>query len=133
MNRIMSGDALTVLRTLESESVQCCVTSPPYWGLRDYGVQGQLGLEKTPEEYVVRVTAGKLKDPTLTFQLKEGFEVLGVVSGYLHYDAESLGYAAVIEWINRQVAKAEDYAGRNPRFLRQCASSQGHSHTGNHG
>jgi DNA modification methylase len=37
------------------ESVQCCVTSPPYWGLRDYKVEGQLGLEKTPEEYVVKM------------------------------------------------------------------------------
>lgn len=46
------GDCLEVLRTLPSGSVQCCVTSPPYWGLRDYGVDGQLGLEKTPDEYV---------------------------------------------------------------------------------
>jgi DNA modification methylase len=46
------GDALTVLRTLPAESVQTCVTSPPYWGLRDYGVAGQLGLEATPEAYV---------------------------------------------------------------------------------
>ncbi len=49
------GDALEMLRTLEAESVQCCVTSPPYWGLRDYGVPGQLGLEGTPEEYVARM------------------------------------------------------------------------------
>lgn len=52
---ILTGDALEVLRTLEAESVQCCVTSPPYWGLRDYGVIGQLGLESTPEEYVARM------------------------------------------------------------------------------
>jgi DNA modification methylase len=49
---ILQGDALTVLRTLPDESVQCCVTSPPYWSLRDYQVDGQLGLEKSPEEYV---------------------------------------------------------------------------------
>jgi len=52
---IIHGDALSSLRTLDSESVQCVVTSPPYWGLRDYGVEGQLGLEKTPEEYVERL------------------------------------------------------------------------------
>lgn len=51
------GDALTVLRTLPNESVNCCVTSPPYWGLRDYGVAGQLGLEKTPEEYTEKLVA----------------------------------------------------------------------------
>ncbi|NBB87043.1 MAG: hypothetical protein GVY12_12625, partial [Bacteroidetes bacterium] len=49
---IYVGDALETLRTLPDECVQCCVTSPPYWGLRDYGVDGQLGLEKTPDEYV---------------------------------------------------------------------------------
>ena len=52
---IREGDALEVLRTSPSESVRCVVTSPPYWGLRDYGVAGQLGLERTPEEYVSRL------------------------------------------------------------------------------
>jgi len=55
MNQILQGDAVAVLRTLPENSVQCCVTSPPYWGLRDYGVEGQLGLEKTPEEYVAKM------------------------------------------------------------------------------
>lgn len=42
---------------LAAESVQCCVTSPPYWGLRDYNTAGQLGLEKTPDEYVAGMVA----------------------------------------------------------------------------
>lgn len=49
---IHQGDVREVLRRLPSESVHCVVTSPPYWGLRDYGVDGQLGLEETPEEHV---------------------------------------------------------------------------------
>ena len=49
------GDCLEVLRSLPSESVDCVVTSPPYWGLRDYGVDGQLGLERSPEEYVANM------------------------------------------------------------------------------
>ena len=52
---IICGDALTELRKLPDETVHCCVTSPPYWGLRDYGIQGQLGLERTPEEYVAKL------------------------------------------------------------------------------
>jgi len=52
---IICGDALTELRKLPDESVHCCITSPPYWGLRDYGIKGQLGLEKTPEEYVAKM------------------------------------------------------------------------------
>ena len=50
--RILTGDVTDQLSTLPTRSVHCCVTSPPYWGLRDYGVEGQLGLEKTPQEYV---------------------------------------------------------------------------------
>lgn len=46
---IICGDALTELKKMPNENVDCCVTSPPYWGLRDYGVEGQLGLEKTPK------------------------------------------------------------------------------------
>lgn len=49
---ILPGDALAVLRTLPSESVDCCVTSPPYWGLRDYDVDGQIGLEPTLAEHL---------------------------------------------------------------------------------
>jgi DNA modification methylase len=55
--RILTGDCLTVLPTLPAGSVQTCVTSPPYWGLRDYGHEGQLGLERTPDEYVARMVA----------------------------------------------------------------------------
>lgn len=46
------GDVIETLKSFEDESINCVVTSPPYWGLRDYGVRGQIGLEKTPTEYV---------------------------------------------------------------------------------
>jgi len=54
---IYCGDSLEILRTLPDTSAQCCVTSPPYWGLRDYGHDGQIGLEETPEQYVSRLVA----------------------------------------------------------------------------
>ena len=50
MEGIIQGNCLDVLKKLESESVDCVVTSPPYWALRDYGVEGQLGLEPTFQE-----------------------------------------------------------------------------------
>lgn len=50
--RVLTGDCREVLKTLPSESVDCIVTSPPYYGLRDYGVAGQIGLEETPDAYV---------------------------------------------------------------------------------
>jgi len=49
---VLEGDCRAILPTLAEGSVHCVVTSPPYWGLRDYGVAGQLGLEATPEEYL---------------------------------------------------------------------------------
>jgi DNA modification methylase len=55
VNKILLGNAPDVLRELPDNSIHCCVTSPPYWRLRDYGVEGQLGLEKTPEEYVQKM------------------------------------------------------------------------------
>lgn len=54
---ILCGDALEVLKTLPPGSVQCCVTSPPYWGLRDYGHAGQLGREQSPAGYVAAMVA----------------------------------------------------------------------------
>lgn len=54
-NTIYNGDTLETLKTFPDESVDCVVTSPPYYGLRDYGVAGQIGLEKTPEEYVAKM------------------------------------------------------------------------------
>lgn len=54
---IRQGDALDRLREMSDQSVQCCITSPPYFGLRDYGMDGQLGLEDTPQMYVERLVA----------------------------------------------------------------------------
>jgi hypothetical protein len=74
--------------------------------------------QMSAEEYTIRVVQGEFRDPTLTFQLHRGFQVLAVVSNYLRHDPESLGYAAVIEWLNPEVARPEDYAMRNPKFLK---------------
>lgn len=53
---ILCGDCLDVLKTLPDESVHCCVTSPPYYALRDYGMDAQIGREDTPEQYITRLT-----------------------------------------------------------------------------
>ena len=64
--------------------------------------------ELTPKEYVKKVVEKKIFDPTLSFQLKQGFVVLNVAANYLINDPESLGYAAVIEWLNPDLASKED-------------------------
>jgi len=53
--RVLTGNALTVLNGLPSNFFKCCVTSPPYWGLRDYEALNQVGLESTPREYIVNL------------------------------------------------------------------------------
>ena len=76
----------------------------------------------SPEAYVQAVVRGELRDPTLSFQLREGFEVLAVVHSYLRNDPESCGYAAVIEWLNPEIARPEDSADRDRRFARLLPS-----------
>ena len=70
----------------------------------------------TPERYVKEVMAGKLSDPALSFQIKQGFMPLAVAPDYLHHDPESLGYAAVIEWLNPEIATPGDYSVRHTSF-----------------
>lgn len=55
LNNIYNQGCLEGLQSIDSDSIDCCVTSPPYWGLRDYGHSDQIGLEKTPDEYVSRI------------------------------------------------------------------------------
>jgi GNAT superfamily N-acetyltransferase len=65
----------------------------------------------TPEQYVERVVAGEIRDPTLSFQLNRGFRVLAVVPDYLHSDPSSRGHAALIEWLNPELTTATGGAG----------------------
>jgi DNA modification methylase len=65
MIKFLQGDCIEQMKTLPDESVHCVVTSPPYWGLRDYGVAGQIGLEKTPDcgkQGKVKLKQGLTKD-----------------------------------------------------------------------
>jgi len=78
--------------------------------LRDYH---HFASEMSARDYVRCVVRGEVADRTLTFQLRQDFHVLAVVEGYLRNDPESLGYAAVIEWINDRVAQPADYAARD--------------------
>jgi len=79
--RLLVGDVRERLAELPDASVQCCVTSPPYWGLRDYGVAGQLGLNETPTEYVNGLVAvmGEVRrvlsdDGTLWLNLGDSYQ-----------------------------------------------------------
>lgn len=82
------GGCLDVLRTLPDGSIDCCVTSPPYFGLRDYGVEGQYGLEPSPAEYVERMREvfGEVRrvladDGTLWLNIGDSYASSGGTSG----------------------------------------------------
>jgi DNA modification methylase len=87
--KVICGDAREVLKTLPDESVQCVVTSPPYFGLRDYGVSGQIGLETSPADYVdalvevfSEVRRVLMPNGTLWLNLGDSYANDGKWSGY---------------------------------------------------
>jgi DNA modification methylase len=82
INNIYDFDAYRGLKLLDSNSVDCCVTSPPYYGLRDYNASGQIGLEDTPEAYIARLIAVfdevyRVLKPSGTFWLNIGDSYAG--------------------------------------------------------
>lgn len=89
--------------------------------LRGYG---QFADHLSPEQYVVEVVNRRIGDPTLTFQLKQGFRVIAVVHNYLAYDPASRGHAAVIEWVNTQIVPRRELRQRDPRFARRRRPAQ---------
>ena len=98
INTILLGHALNILPRLPAESVNCCVTSPPYWNLRDYSVEGQLGLEKTFEEYITKlcdifdeVKKVLRKDGTCFVNIGDSYGGSGNASGHKE-NTRNLGY-----------------------------------------
>ena len=91
---IINGDALEELKKLSDESVDMCVTSPPYYGLRDYGVDGQIGLEKTPSQYIHKLTqvfheVRRVLKPQGTLWLNIGDSYYHTVSNIGGYSSKS--------------------------------------------
>jgi len=104
MVRVLVGDARVRLQELSGQSVQMCVTSPPYFGLRDYGVEGQMGLEQTPEAYVAalvglfREVRRVMKDDGTvwmnlgdSYAANRAYQVPSTKGGPKHSDSQSVG------------------------------------------
>jgi DNA modification methylase len=88
-SQVINGDCRDVLPTLEEQSVQCCVTSPPYWGLRDYDHPGQIGAESSPDQYVANlvhvfreVKRVLRKDGTVWLNVGDGYARNGGTGGH---------------------------------------------------
>jgi DNA modification methylase len=107
INQIYQGDCIEVMRTWPDQCVQTCVTSPPYYGLRDYGHDGQIGLEETPEAYVqkmvevFREAKRVLKDDgTLWLNLGDSYSS--------HKDCKSIGQT-IAKGTTRETAHEIEY------------------------
>ena len=110
---VLQGDALATLRTLPSETVDCCITSPPYWGLRDYGVDGQLGMEETPEAFVAAMVAvfrevRRVLKPEGTLWLNMGDSYAGARRGGHPSDTSTLNGTS--SHANRTASRRRDNA-----------------------
>jgi hypothetical protein len=79
------------------------------------------------DAYVVAVVHGQILDHTLTFHLHEGFHVLAVIPHYLSDDSETLGYAALVEWLNPDTVESHHYANRPTQFLHRDVVQQHHA------
>lgn len=93
INKIIQGDSFEILKTLPPESVDCVITSPPYWALRDYGVEGQLGLEPTFQEFIKKlcdifdeVKRVLKKEGTCWINLGDTYASLGKTGGDIDTD-----------------------------------------------
>lgn len=113
------GDCRKVLATLSDKSVDCCITSPPYFGLRDYGHEGQIGLEQTPDEYVQQMVAVFREvhrvlrdDGTLWLNLGDSYSAGGRVGG-----AEGSNESGNVESTTVSVFNAWKVAGFKPKNL----------------
>lgn len=102
--QILIGDSLTVLPMIEAESVQCCVTSPPYWGLRDYDHPAQIGAEPSPELYVENLVA--IFREVRRVLRKDGTVWLNVGDGYARNGGTgNCGPNAVVGNTKKQIQK----------------------------
>ena len=110
--KIIQGDALEVLKAMESESIDCCITSPPYFNLRDYGMDKQIGLERTPKGYIVKLV-GVFKevkrvlkpDGTLWVNIADSYA--GSAKGAAVYKAKGLQATNKGSTTSPKIAKCE--------------------------
>lgn len=126
-NIIHNEDWIEGLKKLPDESVNCCVTSPPYFGLRDYGVAGQLGLEETPEEYCRKIVEGfeqvsrvLRKDGTLWLNIGDSYA--GSMNGQ---QKSSNG-----NWVNTSISPASQYSLSDYESLKKRKAKRGRKQDG---
>lgn len=107
--RIINGDALSVLKAMDSDSVDCCVTSPPYWRLRDYGTGGQIGDEDSIAEYLFHIS--EVFEEVRRVVRDSGTAWINMGDGYSGGGFGGGGYAELGHWADGK--KSATWAARN--------------------
>lgn len=116
VDTILQGDTLTQLKSLPDNLVDCVFTSPPYWGLRDYGEQGQIGLEVQPNDYIKKIVdvfreVRRVLKPTGTVFLNLGDTYFG----------GNLGLGQPDDWKSLSTTNIEGYGHKSPEMLKFIA------------
>jgi len=115
-NKIICGDTLKVLKEMSDNTFDTIITSPPYWGLRDYGVDGQIGLEKTLDEFIEKLLA-------ITQELQRVLKPTGVM--FWNHGDNYGGTAAKGEWRDPKNPKGRNQTqGLTAKFMPKCLCLQ---------
>lgn len=116
INHILNMDCLTGLKQLPDECIDCCVTSPPYWGLRDYGVDGQIGLEQTPELFAEKM--GELFDEVRRVMKKDGTLWLNLGDSHISAKCDYMPNQTISGDKKRDYIKRDSGLGYPPNRVR---------------
>ena len=126
---VFQGDASTILKKLPAQVFRCCISSPPYWGLRDYSVAEQIGAEEEPADYIQRLVAvfeevrRVLRDDA-TLWLNVGdfkwvapapVKRIRSARAYLPKDLVGIPWRTQDDYLRSDIRKAELYAGKCER------------------
>lgn len=95
---VLLGDVMQGLKKIPSESISCIVTSPPYWNLRDYYIEGQIGQEKTPEEYITKMV--EISKEVLRVLKKDGAYFLNIGDTYIDKGLQMIPQRVAYRMIN---------------------------------
>lgn len=122
LNQVYNMDCLEGLKLLDSDSIHCCITSPPYWALRNYGVPGQIGQENTPAEYVKRLCAVfselyRILRPDGVFWLNISDTYCGTGNKEDYFDPKNPKGSLANEFAGQKKAKNNRIPGIKPKDL----------------
>lgn len=127
MNKIINSDALEALRTLPDSCCRTCITSPPYYGLRDYGADGQIGLEDTPDQYIENLV--KIFREVRRVLNDDGTLWVNIGDSYTQKNLNGIPWLLPSPSDRTAGISVRTLSGRNPTPCRKAQRTGQHEHT----